>query len=273
MATLFDRLGGADAVRAAVDEFYKRNLATPELAPLFDETKLARLRVHQVKFMTLAFTGVPEDMDVGAFIFEKHRKLFLEKGLNAHHFDLVAANLVASLQHLGVAQGLIDEAMGVIAPLRGVFETGAARAQQEAETDATTKPVTLLDKLGGTDALSAVVGEMYTRLLADEITAPMFAETNMTRLKVHQIQFMKIAFTVVPDDLDVPKLLVEKHQRLFAEKQLNETHFDKVAEHFVGACHHLNVDQTLIDEAVSVIAPLRSVFENTAKEYAAKNAA
>jgi len=25
---------------------------------------------------------------------------------------------------------------------------------------------------------------------------------------VHQVQFMKIAFTVVPDDLDVPKLLV-----------------------------------------------------------------
>jgi len=267
--TLYDRLGGADAVRAAVDEFYQRNLATPELVPLFDETKLAILKVHQVKFMTLAFTGVPENLDVGALIFEKHKALFQEKGLNADHFDLVATNFVATLQHLGVEQPLIDEAVGVIAPLRSVFETGAEKAKLEAAA-APPKPVTLFDKLGGSEAVSAVVGEMYTRLLADEITAPMFSETNLTRLKTHQIQFMKIAFSVIPDDLDVPKLLVEKHKRLFAEKQLNETHFDKVAEHFVGACHHLGVEQSLIDEAVAVIGPLRSVFEDAAKEYAAK---
>ena len=71
-------------------------------------------------------------MDVPAYMYEKHKKLFLEKGLNAHHFDLVAANLVGTLQHLGVSPALIDEAIAIVAPLRSVFETGAEKARNEA---------------------------------------------------------------------------------------------------------------------------------------------
>ena len=130
-ASLYDRLGGADAVHAAVDEFYQRNLATPELVPLF-ETNMQSLRAHQVRFLTLAFSGTTGNMDVPAYMYEKHKKLFLEKGLNAHHFDLVAANLVGTLQHLGVSPALIDEAIAIIAPLRSVFETGAEKARNEA---------------------------------------------------------------------------------------------------------------------------------------------
>ena len=135
--TLYDRLGGADAVRAAVDEFYQRNLATPELAPLFGESSMPALRAHQIKFLTLAFTGTVGDMDVPEYIYEKHKKLFLEKGLNAHHFDLVAGNLVGALQHLGVPPALVDEAVAIIAPLRSIFETGAAKAQKEAAASST----------------------------------------------------------------------------------------------------------------------------------------
>lgn len=131
MTTIYDRLGGADAVRAAVDEFYKRNLGTPELAPMFEGTNMTKLRVHQIKFMSLAFQGVPEDLDVPHLVYEKHKSLFVKKGLNETHFDLVAANLIATLEHLGVAKDLIDEAVTVVAPLRVVFETGAQKAKEE----------------------------------------------------------------------------------------------------------------------------------------------
>lgn len=56
-----------------------------------------------------------------------------------------------------------------------------------------------------------------------------------------------------------------KHYRLFA-RGLDESHFDKVATHFVETLQHLGVAQSLIDEAVSVIAPLRVVFENGLKK-------
>jgi hemoglobin len=122
---------------------------------------------------------------------------------------------------------------------------------------------TLFDKLGGLDTVSAVVEEMYERLVRDVSMACFFENISMVQLKYHQVQFMKIAFTEIPDDLDVPKHLDERHKKLF-EQGLNETHFDKVAQHFVGACHHVGVVQELVDEAVAIILPLRAVFEQGA---------
>ena len=53
---------------------------------------------------------------------------------------------------------------------------------------------------------------------------------------------------------------------------LDETHFDVVAEHLVGTLHKLNVPQGHIDEVVSVVAPMRKMFADTASEYKAKKA-
>jgi truncated hemoglobin YjbI len=43
---------------------------------------------------------------------------------------------------------------------------------------------TLFDRLGSVDAVKAAVEELYTRLLADEYTAPLFERVPMARLKV-----------------------------------------------------------------------------------------
>lgn len=48
-ASLFDRLGGVQAVGAAVEEFYSRILADPKLAYFFDDTRMATLKMHQLK--------------------------------------------------------------------------------------------------------------------------------------------------------------------------------------------------------------------------------
>lgn len=83
--------------------------------------------MHQLKFFKIALTDIPKDLDVPALIMEKHLRLFKEKGLNETHFDIVATHLVETLQSLGVAQGLIDEVVTVVGPLRGVFEVGALK--------------------------------------------------------------------------------------------------------------------------------------------------
>ena len=82
----------------------------------------------------------------------------------------------------------------------------------------------------------------------------------ISSLKMHQLAFMKIAFTQIPEDLDAIKLMKEKHAPLFT-KGLKATHFDRVASHFVDTLQHLNISADLINECVSVIAPLRVVFE------------
>jgi hemoglobin len=131
---------------------------------------------------------------------------------------------------------------------------------------------TLMDKLGGRAAVCAAVEEMYDRLMADPLTGPFFEETDMASLKVHQVEFMKIAFTEIPEGLDVTGMLNDKHFDLF-EKGLDETHFDAVATHFVGALVHLDVPQELIDQAVGVVGPLRPIFEEGARAHKEKSKA
>ena len=260
---LFERLGGQPAVKATIEEFYTRILADDELKGFFEGTSMTALKLHQLEFMKIAFTDIPEDLDVGALMLEKHDRLFKEKGLNATHFDLVAGHLVGALKHLDVPQGLIDEAVGIVGPLRPIFEEGAKQAEEFNKH----KPESLMDRLGGAPAVKAAVAEFYDRILKDDELAPFFKDTDMTALKLHQLKFMQIAFTKIPDDLDVVALMKEKHARLFKDG-LNETHFDLVAGHFIGALEHLEVPKDLIDEAVSVIAPLRSVFEQGPAEAA-----
>lgn len=273
--TLFSRLGGVKAVRAVVDEFYDRILADEQLMGFFDDTSVVVLKLHQVGFMKLAFTEIPQDIDPVALLTEKHQALF-QKGLNGQHFDMVAGHFVGALQHAGVEQSLIDEAASVVLPLRPVFVEGAKKFGPASEQKSTTeeeevpallneiqetdKEPTLMDKLGGAPALTAAVEEFYKRILADPELAIFFDDSSMTVLKMHQLAFMKVAFSKIPEDLDVMKLIKEKHARLF-EKGLNAKHFDKVASHFVGTLKFLNVPSNLIDECVAIIGPLRVVFE------------
>ena len=49
--SIYDSIGGAPAVRAAVDDFYERVLGDPRLAPFFTGTDMNRLKSHQRAFI------------------------------------------------------------------------------------------------------------------------------------------------------------------------------------------------------------------------------
>jgi hemoglobin len=61
--------------------------------------------------------------------------------------------------------------------------------------------------------------------------------------------------------------MTSKHARLFG-MGLNETHFDRVAGHLVATLQELGVDPALVEEAVSIVGPLRGVFEEGARQHA-----
>jgi hemoglobin len=127
--------------------------------------------------------------------------------------------------------------------------------------------MTLFQRMGGINAVKAVVDEFYSRIQQDGRVQLFFLAISMAHLKRHQVEFLKIAFSHVPDSLDVHNLLLEKHQRLFTSMGLNETHFDIVANHFYDACCVQDVSQSLIDEAAAIITPLRVVFIQGAQTY------
>src|SRR5688500_3550235 len=115
-ASLFERIGGENAVLAAVDLFYEKVLADELVGPFFQELDMKVQTRKQVSFMTWAFGG-PEEFR-GRPLRESHAKLVSERGLSDAHFDRVAEHLEASLEELGIERSLIDEALAIVGSQR-----------------------------------------------------------------------------------------------------------------------------------------------------------
>ncbi|MEN9222167.1 MAG: group 1 truncated hemoglobin [Thermostichus sp. BF3_bins_97] len=112
MSTLFEQMGGAPAVEAAVDNFYQRVLADERISHFFAGVDMQKQRGHQINFLTYAFGGSSQYR--GRSMQKAHQRLVEDMGLTNVHFDAVVENLVATLQELNVPNPLIQE-VGTIA--------------------------------------------------------------------------------------------------------------------------------------------------------------
>jgi hemoglobin len=115
---IFDEIGGATAVLAAVDGFYQRVLADPELTGYFEGTDLARLKSHQRSFIAAAIGG-PEPY-LGRNMAEAHARLHIKPA----HFDVVVTHLVDTLSALGVPATTIEAIGARLAPLKTEIAPG-----------------------------------------------------------------------------------------------------------------------------------------------------
>jgi hemoglobin len=107
MTTLFEKIGGRDAVKAAVDIFYTKVLSDHRISKFFEETDMDGQRRKQILFLTYAFGG-PNNYD-GKKMRDAHDYL-VKKGINDKHFNAVMENLGQTLKELNVPDELIAEA-------------------------------------------------------------------------------------------------------------------------------------------------------------------
>jgi hemoglobin len=119
VSTIYDRIGGHDALRAVVDDLYVRILDDTELAGFFSGTNMSRLKGRQVEFFAAALGG-PEPYS-GAPMRQVHQG----RGILREHFDLVAGHLVAALADAGVDGATVDEIVATVAPLAGDIVSGS----------------------------------------------------------------------------------------------------------------------------------------------------
>ena len=105
--SLYDRLGGAPAVDAAVDIFYRKVLVDDRISHFFDTTDMEAQHVKQKAFLTMAFGG-PNNYS-GKDLRAGHKHM----GLTEVHFDAVVEHLAATLQELGASAADINEVAAV----------------------------------------------------------------------------------------------------------------------------------------------------------------
>ncbi|HLU56935.1 MAG TPA: group 1 truncated hemoglobin [Pseudonocardia sp.] len=110
--SIYDSIGGAAAVAAAVDLFYERVLADPDLAGYFTGVDIAKLKSHQRSFIAAAIGG-PEVFS-GRSMKDAHAHL----NVRPEHFDRVVDHLVATLTELSVPADVIGRIGATLAPLK-----------------------------------------------------------------------------------------------------------------------------------------------------------
>lgn len=115
MSTLYERLGGAPAVDAAVDIFYRKVLADDRINGFFDSVDMEGQAAKQKAFLTMVFGG--PNSYTGKDMREGHKHL-VAKGLNDSHVDAVIENLGATLKELGVSDADIAEIAGIANSVR-----------------------------------------------------------------------------------------------------------------------------------------------------------
>lgn len=106
--TLFEKIGGMDAVNAAVEIFYKKVLKDDRIKDFFINTNMESQIGKQKSFLAYAF-GAPLKY-TGKSMRDAHAHM----DLTSDHFQAVVEHLIATLQELNVPDELIAE-VGIIA--------------------------------------------------------------------------------------------------------------------------------------------------------------
>ncbi|MFC6716202.1 group 1 truncated hemoglobin [Natrialbaceae archaeon GCM10025810] len=96
--TLYDRLGGRDAIASVVDRFYERVLSDEQVAHYFDDVDMQKQRAHQTQFIS-AVAGGPVDYD-GQSMEEAHEHL----GITRPDFEAIATHLDETLAEFDVPE-------------------------------------------------------------------------------------------------------------------------------------------------------------------------
>ena len=105
--SIYEKIGGEDAVDAAVDIFYKKVLSDDRINHFFDSIDMSNQIQKQKSFLTVVFGG--PNKYTGKDMREAHKHMHLTE----KHFGAVAENLVSTLHELSVPQEIIDEIVGI----------------------------------------------------------------------------------------------------------------------------------------------------------------
>lgn len=112
--------------------------------------------------------------------------------------------------------------------------------------------VSLYEKYGGAETVATLVDQFYDKILADTRISHFFTQTPMERQRRHQTAFISQVLGGPPEykGLNMRKA----HARL----DLNEDHFNAVAEHLQATLTEAGVDAADVALIMGQVAGLRS---------------
>ncbi|MDM5317126.1 group 1 truncated hemoglobin [Fictibacillus sp. b24] len=111
--TLYEKVGGEEAVTKVVDYFYDELVLKDEsVNHFFENTDMEKQKNHQAKFISFALGG-PKQYS-GKSMEKAHEGL----NLQPEHFNSIATHLHDALAHFGVPEDDIQKALTKVATLK-----------------------------------------------------------------------------------------------------------------------------------------------------------
>ena len=125
MASLYEQLGGANAIDKAVDIFYRKMLTDDRVARFFETTDMDRQAAKQKAFLTMVLGG--PNAYSGKNLREAHAHMVTD-GLSDLHVDVVIEHLGGTLKELGASDAQIAEVAAIANSVRDDVLNRSARA-------------------------------------------------------------------------------------------------------------------------------------------------
>lgn len=122
IATLYDKIGGHDALEVVVEDFYCRVLDDDLLAGFYAGADMKRVKAKQVEFLSSILGGSVTYSGLSM------RRAHEGRGITMHHFAMVAAHLADSLCAAGLHPDTITEILRAVAPLAGEIASDDIKA-------------------------------------------------------------------------------------------------------------------------------------------------
>jgi hemoglobin len=120
--SLYERLGGVDAITAVTDAFIGKAAADTRINAKLAKSDVPRLRFHLIEQLCAA-TGGPCDY-TGRDMPSVHKDL----GITDGEFEALVEDLVAALDQFKVPEAEKSELLGILGPLRSQIVTVPGRA-------------------------------------------------------------------------------------------------------------------------------------------------
>ena len=111
VTSVFEKIGGEDAILITIETLYQRVLSDPLLQPFFEDKDMAVLKRQQVDYLSQALGG--PNIYRGPDMKLAHAGLAIEQ----RHVDRFTEYVVSTLQFLGVAEEHIDTVVQMVGPL------------------------------------------------------------------------------------------------------------------------------------------------------------
>jgi hemoglobin len=129
MSTIYQQIGGAEALEDIVDDFYARVLADSEPTRFFAGANMSRLIGKQAEFFATALGGP------GPYSGPSMRQVHQGRGITMRHFELVGAHLTESFYAAGASEEITEQIVSEIASMADEIVTRGASERAASPSD------------------------------------------------------------------------------------------------------------------------------------------